>query len=433
MNYQKITKRTAFFGIVLVSALTVSAQSGTNSPYSQYGLGVLSDQSQGMSRGMGGVGIGLRSNTIVNSLNPASYSAVDSLTMLLDVGVSGQITNFKDGNMKKNANNADFEYAVAAFRVAPKVGVSIGLLPFTNIGYSYSSTSQIGTSSVTSTAAYSGSGGIHQAYLGAGWRVLNNLSIGANLSYLWGDYERTVSVSSSDAYVNTMTRQYTATVSNYKIDLGAQWVQELSKGNTLTAGAVFGLGHKLGADPQLATQTVNKQTSVSTTTTKEASDGLSLPNSFGVGLAWQHGTKWTVGADYTLQKWGDVDFPVADNNTSEYVVRNGLLTDRHKLAIGAQWLPSANSRKFFNRVQYRIGATYNTPYIKVNGVDGPKEYGVTAGFGIPVSNGWNNRSVLNISAQWTHASATGLITENTFRINIGLTFNERWFMKWKVE
>jgi len=26
-----------------------------------------------------------------------------------------------------------------------------------------------------------------------------------------------------------------------------------------------------------------------------------------------------------------------------------------------------------------------------------------------------------------------LITENSFRINIGLTFNERWFAKWKVD
>jgi hypothetical protein len=41
--------------------------------------------------------------------------------------------------------------------------------------------------------------------------------------------------------------------------------------------------------------------------------------------------------------------------------------------------------------------------------------------------------VLNISAQWLHASAKDLITENTFRINVALTFNERWFAKWKVE
>ena len=41
--------------------------------------------------------------------------------------------------------------------------------------------------------------------------------------------------------------------------------------------------------------------------------------------------------------------------------------------------------------------------------------------------------MLNISGQWVKASAKDLITENTFRINIGLTFNERWFNKWKVK
>ncbi len=433
MYCQKMAKRTAILGVLVASALSVSAQSGTNSPYSQYGLGVLSDQSSGMSRGMGGIGIGLRYNGIVNTLNPASYSAVDSLTMIFDVGLSGQITSFKEGNAKKNANNADFEYATAIFRALPKVGVSFGLLPYTNIGYNYSNTPKVGTSSLTATETYSGSGGIHQAFLGVGWQVIKGLSIGANVGYLWGTYDRTVTASISDSYANTVKRAYSATVSNYKLDFGAQWVQPLNKTDVLTAGAVFGLGHKLGANPEIVTTTTNPQTKVSTSSTKTISNGLALPNTFGLGLTWQHGTALTVGADYSLQSWGKVDFPEVDNSTGEYVLRSGLLQDRHKVALGAQWMPDGNSRKFFNRVQYRIGATYSTPYIKVNGTDGPKEYGVTAGFGIPLSNGWNNRSTLNISAQWTHASATGLLTENTFRINIGLTFNERWFMKWKVE
>ena len=48
-------------------------------------------------------------------------------------------------------------------------------------------------------------------------------------------------------------------------------------------------------------------------------------------------------------------------------------------------------------------------------------------------NKWNSRSMLNVSAQWVRQDAKSLLTENTFRINIGLTFNERWFAKWKVE
>ena len=69
----------------------------------------------------------------------------------------------------------------------------------------------------------------------------------------------------------------------------------------------------------------------------------------------------------------------------------------------------------------------------IDGKSGPKEFSVSAGFGIPLQNAYNHRSVLNISAQWAHTSADNLIRENTFRINVGLTFNERWFAKWKID
>lgn len=54
------------------------------------------------------------------------------------------------------------------------------------------------------------------------------------------------------------------------------------------------------------------------------------------------------------------------------------------------------SSRFLSRVHYRIGASYATPYIKVNGQNGPKEYSASVGFGLPI-----NKSVLNISGQWT--------------------------------
>ena len=55
--------------LLLGSALFASAQSGTNSPYSQYGLGVLSDQTSGFNRGMNGVGLGFHEHNQVNYLN----------------------------------------------------------------------------------------------------------------------------------------------------------------------------------------------------------------------------------------------------------------------------------------------------------------------------------------------------------------------------
>lgn len=438
-------KKTILGALVCAAALTANAQSGTNSPYSQYGLGVLSDQSQGFNRGMNGLGVGMRFSNQVNTLNPASYSAVDSLTMIFDAGLSGQVTNFKevgtDGRLKKiNANNSDFEYIVGSFRLLPKVGFSFGLLPFTNIGYNYSSSRTVGTDaegqpSSRSTETHSGSGGIHQAFVGAGWNFHKGFSAGANFSYLWGSYDRNVSIVNSDAYVNSVTRTYSAVVRNYKLDFGLQWEHKWDKDNVTTVGLTYGLGHSLNSDPELITSIVNPQTGVASNDTMTVRDGLHLPSSFALGLSWTHRKSVTVGVDYSLQKWGGCDYPVLDVNTGKYQKVGGMLLDRHKITLGAQWLPDPNpiSRKFFKRINYRFGVSYNTPYIKVNGQDGPKEYSVSAGFGIPIVNGWNNRSILNISAQWVKASAKDMITENTFRINVGLTFNERWFMKWKVE
>ena len=60
-------------------------------------------------------------------------------------------------------------------------------------------------------------------------------------------------------------------------------------------------------------------------------------------------------------------------------------------------------------------------------------HAVSLGVGIPIINSYNNRSLLNISGQWVRQSAEGFVKENIFRINVGFTFNERWFAKFKVE
>ena len=422
-------------GIFALScSLSLLAQSGTNSPYSQYALGALADQSQGFSRGMNGVGLALRQGNIVNTLNPASYSAVDSLTMIFDVGLSGQLTHFKEGNASVNAKNADFEYAVGSFRLMRNVGVSFGLLPLTNVGYSYSSSTRLADNRGIIAETYSGSGGFHQVFLGAGWRIAKPLSVGVNAAYLWGSYDRSI-VSSSGTDINSLQKAYSASVNSYRLDVGLQWQQALNKVDELTFGATVSLGHKLGADPQCMIINTNSLTSTPDTTTFTIANGLSLPMAYGVGLAWKHRNRLIVALDGTMQQWGNLDYP--DYNAGSYELKSGLLKDRYKVNAGLDYVPNAGSRKLLHRIHYRMGAGYATPYYKINGCDGPKEISVSAGFGIPLQNGWNLRGnmrpVLNVSAQWARTSAKNFITEDMFRINIGLTFNERWFAKWKVD
>ncbi len=424
---------------LLASATQVSvAQSGTNSPYSQFALGVLSDQASGFNRGMNGLSLGFREHNQVNFQNPASYSSIDSLSFIFDAGISGQVSNFKEGNKKLNANNSNFEYIVAGFRAFKHVGVSFGLLPYTNVGYSYSTTQDVNDNSNTvATNSYDGTGGLHQFFLGVGWEPLRGLSVGVNGGYLYGGYTRTMVNSFSDSYANTLTKQYTSDVRNYKVDFGVQYVAQLAKKDQLTLGLTYGLGHKIGGDPALNLISNNSQTGVADTTVFASSSlKLEIPTTIGVGLMYNRNNVLKVGVDYSLQQWGKVDAPdyrMDGSGNATYVMQSGLYKDRHKVTIGTDYCPAEYGRSFVKRVHYRAGVSYATPYYYINGQDGPKEISASLGFGIPIVNSWNNRSYLNISAQWVRQSTKNFITDNTFRINIGLTFNERWFAKWKVD
>ena len=254
--------------LLAVFSLNVLAQSGTNSPYSQFGLGVLSDQTSGFNRGMNGLGLGFHEHNQINYLNPASYSSIDSLSFIFDIGMSGQLTNFKEAGVKKNAHNANLEYIVAGFRAFRHVGMSLGLIPFTNVGYNYEK-SQFGGNSLTTQAVntYSGSGGVHEAYVGIGWEPFKGLAIGGNIGYLWGSYKRSLINSYSDTYANTLAKYYTCDIRSYKLDLGLQYPAKLSKKDWITLGASYTLGHKLEADPQCQVISTNKSTAVSDTAT----------------------------------------------------------------------------------------------------------------------------------------------------------------------
>ena len=420
----------------VLATMTTSAfaQSNTNSPYSQFGLGDLTDQSVGFNKGMNGVGLAMRRGNEVNTMNPASYSAVDSLTMLFDAGLSGQITNYKENGKKMNGKSGGFDYVVGQFRAFKGVGVTFGVLPYSNIGYNYSQSEYLNDASITKmTTTNKGDGGMHQLFIGTGIRLFKPLSIGANLSYLWGDYNRSITSSSSASNVSALQMLYTSDISSYKLDLGMQIELPLSKLDNITLGATWTPGHSLKADAKCSVINSNSTISKADTTAYKLADALSIPTSLGFGLAYNHGQQFRMGADFTMQKWGSVDYPSFDSQAKTYTLKSGLLKDSYRFNLGAEWTPRPTGRKFLQRVRYRAGVGMATPYYYINGKEGPKELSASIGFGIPIMNGYNGRSMLNISGQIVNRSADNMIKETMLRLNIGLTFNERWFAKWKVE
>lgn len=178
INYKRLISASI---LLTVTGLAV-AQTSTNSPYTRYGFGQLADQNFGNSKAMGGIAYGLRNGYQINASNPASYTAIDSLTFLFDAGMTLQNANFKDGNVKTNAKNSSFDYLAMQFRLWQKMGMTVGFLPFSTVGYNISKTHDFEDVDNNGKWAesYNGDGGFHQVFVGLGYKVFNNLSVGAN-------------------------------------------------------------------------------------------------------------------------------------------------------------------------------------------------------------------------------------------------------------
>lgn len=406
-----------FIIIAMLLAVTCShADNGSNSPYSRYGLGLLSDQSLGINRQMGGLGYGLRSHSYINILNPASFAQADTLTMLFEAGFSLQNVNFKEGSRRINAKNASFDYVAIQFRVRKNLGLSAGFLPYSTVGYSFSTTSNQGANEV-STNSYSGSGGVYQPYIGLGWQPAKWLSVGVMGSYIYGDITHEVGIDFANSTDRSKT--YNVSMKSYKVDFGVQFATKLGSKNDIVIGATYSLGHDLNAKTRITEATADS------TFTKNLKGGFELPHTFGVGFAYTYNDRLKLGADYTLQQWSTSSF---------FGLDKGI--DRSKISVGAEYAPGRLSSNIFKMITYRAGAYYAQPYTELDGKKGCEEYGVSAGISLPFLNN-NNRSshaTLHLSGQFIHMEpkSAGMIAENYFRINLGITFNESWFMKLKV-
>ena len=371
---------------------------------------------------MGGIGYALRSSEQINVMNPASYSAVDSLSFMFDIGMGLKSSNYQENGYKTNAKNASFDYLAMQFRLHPRVGFAVGFTPYSNVGYKFSRTSDIENSDdVTLTNTFYGNGGLQQIFGGIGFKILDNLSIGANVGYLYGeiDYQTLATLSNGGDQTTTYNN---ISINSYIANFGLQYTQKLSKTDKVTLGLVYGLGHDLKSTETKGIQ-VTDGSSYSELTEETIKDSYGIPSTFGAGLTWQHKQNLTVGADYTLQQFENVKY---DNSTDFY-------KNRTRIGAGIEYMPSLYGRNYLSRIRYRAGAYYSSSYMKLPEYDGPKEWGVSAGFGLPLHL-FQRNTVLSITGQYVRVlpSVKGMLSENRFVLKLGLTFNEHWFMKWRV-
>ncbi len=181
----KISK--VLFAIVALQFFGVSAlwaQNGTMTPYSRYGYGILNDNATASQRNMGGVGYAMNSGRQINVMNPASYAVVDSLTFLFDMGID--ITTMWQSEVVDGSKLSDkkaggcLDYITMEFPIGKYMGASVGILPYSSVGYAFGSEIEHGA------ASRQGSGSINQFYVGVAGKIFKGFSLGVNVAYMFG-------------------------------------------------------------------------------------------------------------------------------------------------------------------------------------------------------------------------------------------------------
>lgn len=383
-------------------------------PYSKMGYGMLNDNVSSIQRSMGGVGYAMKGGRIINVMNPASYADVDSLTFLWDVGID--LTNLwsKENDNKGYNFGAGLDYLTGHFRVAKGLGASFGLLPYSSVGYAYGGTLDNGGES------RSGSGGLNQLYVGAGYTPLKNLSVGFNFSYLFGTTSNsTVITSSSTSYFSRYMK-----VRDWNVQLGLQYSLPIKGRDLLTVGATYQPkksfhGHTWG------TRYDSQDSKMDTVGYTSMSGNYEQPTSIGVGLSYNVNRKLTVEADYTIQQWSDVKYlPIGG-----YEPETMQFDDRWKVALGLQYTPNKRG-SYVGAMSFRAGAFYNHDYLNFYG-NNVRDYGVSLGVGLPAP---GSKTTVNLGVEWRHreTSPASLITENYLNITLGVNFNELWFWKNRI-
>ena len=412
--------KTLILGFVLLIITQLSySQNNTNSPYTRFGYGDISDSNSGEQRAMGGLSIGARSKYGINTVNPASYSVVDSMTFMFDVGVSALISRFSDSKISTQKMNANLEYITMQFPLWKNVGFSAGLLPYSFSGYNFSTTSNLPLDTypdtVKTTQNFYGNGGVNQVYSGLSINLFEHFSLGVNAYYMFGSSinSRELRFSKSDFYPSY--QQDSIVVSSFRFRYGLQYHNTFGNKHFISLGAIYEMKQKFNAEFSELTGSVNQER----TPYKPVNKEFEMPEMLGGGIQYTYNNQLTLGFDYTLQKWGD----------AKYLGVTDTLNNRSKLVFGAEYLPNPKSRKYLDQIRYRAGINMSEPYYKIDGQAQPKNFGITFGIGLPLK---NSATVINTTVEYGKIGKSGLLREDYFKFTLNATFNENWFFKRKL-
>lgn len=402
--------------IILFAGLTsiVSfAQNNTTSPYSMYGIGNVESKGDVINMGMGHAGLAMSSKGYINTVNPATLSTVDSLSMLFNLQGKFTFGTFNTSSAEQKSFNSNINSISMAFKVNKRWGMAIAIAPYSNVGYDIQSSKYIIGTTQTYPVTYTGEGGITEVSWANGIEIFKNFSLGLKASLLWGKIDAIETSEYSTLSGTAIGNSHLYHVNNFNLEYGFLYTLPIRQ-NTLSIGGNYIPETNLNTWFQHEIYTDAGSVYYSE---RENADNFFLPATSGVGLAYNIKDKWLIAADYHYAEWGNINFTNTKDKT-----RN-----TNHINAGVEYSPQNNAyNSIFNRMKYRLGGFYSDNYLIINNVE-LNEKGITAGLSIPLK----QSSLLNLGYEFKMSGSTrnGLVAEKFHSVKVGITFNESWFKK----
>jgi len=385
----------------------------TSTPYSIFGIGEIDSGNYGENSGMGGIGIGFRQINMLNPLNPAANASILPKTFIFDGSFYGKLAYYRGQGKTANTGNGNIQRLAIGFRAARPWVITAGILPFSSVGYDIRTTSSVEGSEGGETfeTSFTGSGGLNKVFIGQTLSITSKLSVGVNASLIFGR----VTHGEYTPYWNIQKRSRGEKV---HFDFGLQYTDMLSADTRMTVGLVGSYGTDMKMYNSRLSYDYEGNVAVNDvlTSTKEY-----IPAFFGAGVSFSHRNKIAFGLDYRFQQWSKGEISSA---TIRY-------KDMHKLSAGFSFIPNIyNARNYFQLIKYQIGFMVNDSYLDVNGKN-TTNYAATGGMVFPMRNNNSLHLGLEYGKNGGFAGGRNAIREDYFKVTVGFSFSEAWFVRFK--
>jgi len=416
--------------VFIITITGLNAQNRIHSPYSRFGLGELQSYNNSRYTALGGIGYAVRNPTSVNVLNPASYTCFDSLSFVFEGGLMSNFTKLETSSLSQKSNYTSLAYVTFGFPINKWWKGSFGLLPYSSVGYNIVD-NNVATDAGNVTYKYEGQGGINQFYIGQAFKINENLSVGVNVSYLFGFIDRIQSVYFPDSLYTFNIKEIKSTnIGVFNFNFGLQYTKKIGNGLNLGTGIVFSNAMNANSYEDRLIYSFSESTSgleyIHDTSTNYSQNDIKsqmhVPMNLGIGITLEKANKWLIGADLNWQNWANYTY----ND-----VKDATLTNSMRISVGGEIKPDHYSSKYFKRITYRTGFRYNTTNLKIKDTQ-IDEFGISFGLGLPLR---KSKSTINLGIEYGKRGSIDnvLIKENFTKITIGFSAYDFWFYKRKFD